>query len=113
MAEEGFVINDLDHMNTFACSVESYGIYDTRDDVWLGDNNGPRVFTREDSKKAKGLPHETLAKIAAQIAGVQLGYSIGRLQARVFNQGDLRLRDEVPTKMGPIEALIRLENGRD
>lgn len=113
MAEEGFVVNDLDHMSTFARGVESYGIYDTKDDVWLGDKNGPRVYTRADSEKAKGIPVEVLAKIAAQMTGVQLGYAMGRLQARVYNTGDLRLRDEVPTKMSAVAALIRLENGRD
>jgi len=113
MADEGFVVNDLEHMSTFARGAESYGIYDTQDDVWLGDKNGPQVYTRADSEKAKGLPHETLAKIAAQITGVQLGYAIGRLQAREYNAGDLRLRDEVPTKMSAVNALIRLENGRD
>lgn len=113
MAEEGFVVNDLDHMSTFARGVESYGIYDTKDDVWLGDKNSTRVYTRADSEKAKGIPVEVLAKIAAQITGVQLGYAMGRLQARVYNTGDLRLRDEVPTKMSAVAALIRLENGRD
>ena len=54
MAEEGFVVNDLDHMSTFARGVESYGIYDTKDDVWLGDKNGHEGIHPRRFRKSKG-----------------------------------------------------------
>jgi hypothetical protein len=111
MAEDGFTVNNFDHLEEAQNSV-SYGIYDTQDNCWIGDETGPRVFTREDSAKAKGMPHQVLAKIAAMMAEMQLGYKPGRFVAAEFNAENLRLRDSVETKMTPLEALIKLENGQ-
>jgi hypothetical protein len=106
---DGFTVNDFDHLEK--ASDASYGVYDTQENCWLGDETGPRLFTRELSKEANGVPQELLARIAAQLAGVQCGYAVGRLQARVFNEDDLVLKDSVPTKMSAVEALTKLENG--
>lgn len=106
---DGFTVNNFDHLAEQ--SDVGYGIYDTRDNCWIGDNVGSRVFTRKDSEEAKGIPQETMAKIAAMMAGVQLGYAVGRLQARVFNETDLQMTGEMPTKMTAEEALIKLESG--
>jgi hypothetical protein len=107
----GFEVNNFGHLEE-AQSTARYGIYDTRDNCWIGDKSGPRVFTREDSVKANGLPQRLMAQIAAQMAEKQLGYGMGRLRAQEFNDSNLTLKDEVPTKMTPVEALIRLENGQ-
>lgn len=88
-----------------------YGIYDTKDNCWIGDSSGPRLFTHEDSEKANGMPQYVMARIAAQMAEVQMGYDLGRLRAREFTERDLKLKDEVSTKMGPLEALDKLERG--
>jgi hypothetical protein len=105
---EGFEVNNFEHLDS---QRPSYGMYDTQDDCWIGDETGPRVFTIEDSAKCNGLPHRVMAQIAAQMAEVQLGYTPGRIQAREFNAENLRLRDSVDTKMTPLEALIKLESG--
>jgi hypothetical protein len=110
MSEQGFTVNDFQHLGE-AQGDACYGIYDTRDNCWLGDETGPRVFTREDSDKAKGMPQRIMAQIAAQMAEKQLGYGMGRLRAQEFRDGDFTLKDEVPTKMNALEALIRVENG--
>ena len=78
----------------------------------MGDLDGPRVLTRQDSANANGIPQETMAKLAAQIMAVQLGYVPGRLQVREFNETELRLRDELLTKMTAVEALTKLESGK-
>ena len=105
---EGFVVNDPEHLDA---QRPGYGMYDTQDNCWLGDDTGPKVFTIEDSAKANGLPHRLLAQIAAQMVEVQLGYTPGRVEVREFNTPNLRLRDQVQTRMTPLEALIKLENG--
>lgn len=109
MADEtGFVVNDPEHLDA---QRPSYGMYDTQDDCWLGDDAGPKVFTIEDSARANGLPHRVMAQIAAQMVEVQLGYTPGRVQVREFDVENLRLKDQVQTNMTPLEALIKLESG--
>jgi len=108
-SHEGFTVNNFDDLA--AQSDVSYGIYDTQDNCWIGNETGPRVFTREDSAKLNGMPQVLAAKIAAQIWGVQLGYVAGRLRERVFDEKDLQMKDEVPTKMDGLEALKKLESG--
>src|SRR5271163_2391180 len=107
---DGFTVNNFDHLAQQ--SDVSYGIYDTQDNCWIGDDTGPKLFSRESSAEANGMPQELMARIAAQMIGVQLGYALGRLQCVVFKGEELQMKDEVPTKMTAIEALIKLEEGR-
>jgi hypothetical protein len=46
------------------------------------------------------------------MADVQLGQEPGRTRARPYAGGATRLRDEKATRMGPEEALRRLEEER-
>lgn len=78
-----------------------YGIYDTVDECWLGDDNGPKLF--ED---------EVVAQVAAQATGVQLGYAPTRIQHKEFIPASLHLRDQVDAKMTMLEALQGIEEGR-
>lgn len=83
----------------------TYGIYDSEDNCWLGvnaTNDGPKTF--ED---------KMLARCAAEIASIQLGYMPNRLKERLYNTPvSLRFKDEISTKMSPLEALQRKEDGR-
>jgi hypothetical protein len=81
--------------------MERYGLYDTEGGVWMGDDDGPKLF--ED---------ESLARIAAQMMDVQLGQDPGRTRAKPFDELPKRKRDEVATRMSSEEAISRLENGR-
>lgn len=114
---DGFVVNDSEHFDEAQRqSAIEYGIYDTQDDCWLGDENGPRLFTLEDSKKANGMDTRIMAQIAAQMTEVQLGYSkdgmAGRLRAKEFNLREVKLKDEMPTTMTALEALVIVEGGK-
>lgn len=78
-----------------------YGIYDTQDSCWLGDEHGPKLF--EDF---------LVARVAAQVLDERLGNRPGRSKAREYGGGANRLRDEVQTKMSTLDALQRIEGGR-
>lgn len=75
-----------------------WGVYDTVDRVWIGDDGGPKIFM-----------DPALATIAAMVVDEQLGQTPGRTRAREYVQGPLRLRDTVPTRMGTLRALQNLE----
>ncbi len=78
-----------------------YGIYDTKDNCWLGDDTGPKTF--EDY---------TLARIAAQMAEDQVFSNRGmglRFQAKEYKVKNLRYKDSLDTKRTALEALNRLE----
>ena len=81
----------------------TYGIYDTKDNCWLGDASGPKTF--EDF---------TLARVAAQIVEDRItGTDLGcRFRAQELpSSGPWHKRDEVLTQRTSLESLIRLENG--
>ena len=77
-----------------------WGIYDTQDSMWIGDEAGPRAF--ED---------HTLAQCAAQITEeALLGTDLAcRFQAREIPESAWRLRDELALKHSPLEAIRRIE----
>jgi hypothetical protein len=77
-----------------------WGVLDGEDNCWLGDDSGPRLF-----------PDATMARISAQVLGVQLGFHPLRLKAKEFTAPSVRLRDELPTRMGTVDALRRIEKG--
>lgn len=107
--QEGFSVNDFSHLEQ--SQDVAYGLYDTWHNCWLGDEFGPKLFTRADSEKCKGMPQETLARISAQMTAVQLGWTPGRLQSREYHGDAVVLKDTVDTKMSAVEALRKIENG--
>lgn len=92
-----------------------YGIFDTVDNCWLGDDRGPRLFAEGDRlPNGQTVPSGmqlSLARISAQITSIQMGYSSGRLEARSYDDSGDTLKDEVPTLMTPAEALKRAMGG--
>ena len=86
-----------------------YGVFDTVDELWIGDDKGPKLFDTEDPRF--GADAALFAQAAAQIANTQMGWPPTRLEARPYTLQAVHLRDEVHTKMGPKAALRRLEAG--
>lgn len=85
-------------------SVKKFGIYDTKDNCWLGDDSGPRTF--EDFM---------LARVAAQIwedqvTGTDLG---GRFKAYEIPEGSWNLKDHVAVKRSTLQSLRRVEGDYD
>lgn len=89
---EILAVNELDNK-------ERWGLYDTTDNVWLGDEKGPKLY------------NQLLAKIAARVTEKQLGYEPGRVIGRVYDNSGNKLRDTVDTIMSGEEAVRRLEAG--
>jgi len=77
-----------------------YGLYDTTDNCWMGNSEGPLLY--ED---------EMLAKVAARTLDVQLKQAAGRTRAIPYTEESVVLKDEKETFMSPEEALRRLEEG--
>lgn len=78
-----------------------FGIYDKKDDCWLGNNEGPKLFDTE-----------LKARLAARILAGQLGWSPTRLVAEEFEEEDLQYKDDVQTERSAEEWLEGLERGR-
>lgn len=97
-----------------------YGIYDTKDNLWMGDDHGPKLFSEGDVMPGTGPrggqpmtadEARFFARASAQMTGVQLGWHPLRLEARAYHLTAPRVRDAVDTKMTPLEALRRVEDG--
>ena len=81
-----------------------WGLYDKKDNCWLGDENGPKPY--ED---------KTIARIAAQVIADQLGYGelSKRIEARELPDYNLKLKDSVDTKRTALESIRRIEGFND
>lgn len=77
--------------------LNEYGLYDPEDEVWLGCNKGPFIYTDYDS-----------ARIAAQISGKRLGTTILPL---LYDKSPKKLKDYVTPDLSGEEALKLLEEG--
>lgn len=77
-----------------------WGLLDTKDKVWIGDNKGPITYNDKD-----------VARIAARIIDVQLKQPAGRTRAVIFYKATRKL-DEKKVYMTPLQALEHLESGR-
>ena len=84
-----------------------YGIFDTKDLLWIGNDEGPVLYDDTDHK-GMALP---IARIAAAIADVRLGQAPGRCIAKEWIDQPVHLKDELKTKMETLEALDALEKG--
>ncbi len=81
-------------------AVKRWGLLDTQDNVWIGNDTGPITF------------HDyAIARVAAQMCDVMLAQQPGRTRAVLFDGRNLRLRDCQKTAMSPEEALRRMESG--
>lgn len=87
-------------MNLKTTKNQKWGLYDTKDDCWLGGDEGPKTFDDED-----------LAQVACRIIDVQAKRPAGRTRARVFNEGPLRKKDEIAIYRSGEDAIERLESG--
>lgn len=86
-----------------------WGLYDTVDDCWMGDESGPKVFSWSDQASEMTQLY-AVARVAAQVADVRLGQAPGRTRVRTYG-GDSILRNTVETKMTVANALQGLEDG--
>ncbi len=81
-----------------------YGLYDTQDHLWLGEN--------DDGTIPKLYEDYEIAVVTARVIDAQLDWEPGRTRAKEFADGPLRLRDSVDTKRTALEALEGLESGK-
>jgi hypothetical protein len=87
--------------------MQYWGIYDTVDHVWLGDDHGPKLFAVNAEEPSKA---HIAARLAAEVFDKQLGNDPGRCQAQEFPEHlQLRLKDEQKIRMSSYQALRELE----
>jgi hypothetical protein len=85
----------------------AWAVYDTQDKCWLGNDKGPLLYTN-----TSHLPFtdgEYVAKAAATIANERM-LTVSRFRARLFEGGQMMLRDEVKFRRTATEALAQLES---
>lgn len=78
-----------------------YGIWDTTDKCWMGNDNGPLIYTEE-----------WKANAAATIINEQFGHSF-RYRKKVFWEDHVRLKDEVKPRLTALQALRKIEGFND
>lgn len=80
--------------------MKKWGLYDTKDKCWLGDNDGPKLYD-----------DEKLATIACRVIDVQTKRPAGRTRARIFDEEFLQKKDDIEVFRSGEEAIERLESG--
>lgn len=80
-----------------------YGLYDTVDKCWIGDQDGADVLRYTDPE---------LGRLAASVMNVRLQYPHGRIRSIMLHGvKDLHIKDYVEPPVSAEEALRRLEEG--
>jgi hypothetical protein len=77
-----------------------FGLYDTEDNLWVGNDKGPLLYD-----------DEALARVAGMVADRCLHQRLGRTRALPFQGGELKLHDHKPLLATATEALTQLEEG--
>ena len=77
-----------------------YGIYDTQDNCWMGDDNGPLLY--ED---------ELFTRLAAQAMDKVLGWDLGRCRMKVYDGTGDKHKDNVERVMSTLDAIKEMEDG--
>lgn len=79
-----------------------YGVFDTKDEVWIGAEDGPALWDEED---------EALAAVSALIVDKQLDQPMGRTRAMPYSEDTTHIRDYVEPVKDALTALVELEEG--
>jgi hypothetical protein len=77
-----------------------YGLWDTEEEVWLGDLKGPNIYQNEE-----------MARAAATVLGKMLEYPFGRLRAYPFIDDEMVPSGVVEAVHSGEEAIDLLEGG--
>lgn len=88
--------------------MKTYGIWDAKDKMWLGTDDGPRVYT---AQKINGqtVSAKFLAGAAAMIIARQMREpSLLRFRAKQLPPGPYRHRDNIEMKVSAIQAMEEL-----
>lgn len=80
-------------------SMGPWGLYDTKDDCWIGNDDGPVTYQEAH-----------MAKLAAQIVNKRFGYS-DRIVHKIYEKAT-KLKDRQTPTLSFVEALDQLEKGR-
>jgi hypothetical protein len=98
---------------------ECWGIYDTKDNLWIGagEENKVRLFTGGDVLPNGRISTDgdayLLARLAAELVDIRMGWEPGRCRAREFKEdGPMRVRDEQAYVRTMDVALKGKESGR-
>lgn len=91
---------------------EVWGIWDTKDNLWLGGDKGPNLFRDIEVDKSDVTLYATgkeLARLAAQIASDMIGTDPLRVRPRLYTAKSVRLKDEIKARKTGEEAIKHLE----
>lgn len=64
-----------------------YGIFDTKDSVWIGTETGPLLYN-----------DEKMARVAHTLITIQFGLE-GRSEVRVYDNSAIKIRDHIHERM--------------
>lgn len=82
---------------------EGWGIYDPKDNTWMGNDDGPLLYF-----------DETVAHVAQMVMATQTGRAdILKYEIKYFTKGPTTWKDDIPAIMTPLEAIRTIEGFDD
>ena len=90
--------------------MDTWGIWDTQDNLWLGDDKGPNLYQNRTINNLS-ITGEKLARLAAQIASDMIGTDPLRVQPKIYNEEAVRKEDEIIARMSGTAAIKHIEEG--
>lgn len=90
-----------------------WGLYDTVDLCWLGDEHGPKLFDEGDPLyKGERDSCHLVARLAAEMADIQMGHRPHHTIARPYDGTGTKFKDEIPLKRTMEEAMRGKMSGK-
>lgn len=95
-------------MNTENAEVKEWGLYDSVDRCWIGNEAGPLVYR---AREINGhlVAASMLARTAATVANERMKWKRRRIVARPFARGAFKKKDEVTPVLSGVEAVARIK----
>lgn len=87
--------------------IGAWGLYDTLDKVWLGNETGPVTYLPHETKGGEKISGRNIARMAATIMNARFGYQY-RLQAKLYEEKSVEHYDNVTPKFSLEEAAKKL-----
>lgn len=77
---------------------DRWGIFDSLDKVWIGNEKGPILFTTRN-----------VAVIASAVANERLGKDVDRLVPKEFVEKHVRLKDRITPRLPMFRTIVELK----
>lgn len=92
-------------------SMPKLGLFDTQDNCWIGNNDGPLTYDDMPTPSGQVMPAQTVAQLAAQLLCMRMKWSPTRIRPKPLDCPNPVKKDDIKPERSADEAMQRLLDG--